>query len=167
MCVCVCVDPVASCECLGGMGFAAGQCISPPPPHSPPPPPPPPSPRPPPSTWVDARLAGSEGSLNPQGTGVHYSGRLEIRRNGQWGTVCDDAFNDNSAKVACRQMGYPFAYAKAAGSAAYGRGWGESGERAWRRRCQLGAAPPLVKEQADLLRPEEFSYDGSFLPFPP
>ena len=33
------------------------------------------------------------------------SGRLEIRRFGVWGTVCDDGFDQNDALVACRMMG--------------------------------------------------------------
>ena len=32
-------------------------------------------------------------------------GRLEIRRNGQWGTVCDDEFDRREVKVACLQLG--------------------------------------------------------------
>ena len=35
------------------------------------------------------------------------SGRLEIFRQGEWGTVCDDRFSDyQSPEVACRQLGY-------------------------------------------------------------
>ena len=33
------------------------------------------------------------------------SGRLEIYM-GKWGTICNYDFDDNSAKVACLQMGY-------------------------------------------------------------
>jgi len=33
-------------------------------------------------------------------------GRLEVKYNGVWGTVCDDLFEDVDAKVACYMLGY-------------------------------------------------------------
>ena len=32
-------------------------------------------------------------------------GRLEVKHNGQWGTVCNDGFTENAAKVVCRMLG--------------------------------------------------------------
>ncbi|VDI75538.1 deleted in malignant brain tumors 1 protein, partial [Mytilus galloprovincialis] len=51
-------------------------------------------------------------------------GRLEVYNNNQWGTVCDNAFNVNSAKVVCRMLGYDTKFAEAFGGASYGEGIG-------------------------------------------
>lgn len=51
-----------------------------------------------------------------------YTGRLEILQNGTWGTVCDDNFSDEEARVICRTFGLK--YGKALPRAYFGSGTG-------------------------------------------
>jgi Scavenger receptor cysteine-rich domain len=36
----------------------------------------------------------------------YREGRLQVKHNGVWGSICNDAFNDIDAQVACFTLGY-------------------------------------------------------------
>ena len=49
----------------------------------------------------------SNGGLGSTGQNVS-TGLLEVYAGGVWGTVCNHLFNQTSADLACRQLGYLF-----------------------------------------------------------
>nr|XP_054763719.1 deleted in malignant brain tumors 1 protein-like [Lytechinus pictus] len=52
-----------------------------------------------------------------------YEGRIEIELDGVWGTVCDNNWDKNDARVVCKQLGLGPGI-EAAGGAAFGKGTG-------------------------------------------
>ncbi|XP_072041245.1 scavenger receptor cysteine-rich domain superfamily protein-like [Amphiura filiformis] len=62
-----------------------------------------------------------EGDLRLFGGTDHYSGRVEIYHESQWGTICDHGWSYYDAIVACRQLGFT-GTSTARCCAAYGQG---------------------------------------------
>ena len=50
---------------------------------------------------------------------------MEVNYNGEWGTVCDDGWDDTDAGVVCRQLGFGSS-GTAIGSAGFGQGSGST-----------------------------------------
>ena len=53
-----------------------------------------------------------------------WEGRVEVLHNNIWGTICDDSWDMNDARVICRQLGFCGAISSP-GSARFGAGRGK------------------------------------------
>lgn len=68
-------------------------------------------------------LADMKFQVRLAGGSTSSEGRVEVAVNGIWGTVCDDDWNLEDAKVVCRSLGLPPATA-ATGGSSFGPGGG-------------------------------------------
>ena len=65
-----------------------------------------------------------EGGVRLVGGDTFLEGRVEFCYNNDWGTVCDDSWDDDDASVVCRQLGLPDTGATAFSEAFFGQGTG-------------------------------------------
>uniref|UniRef100_A0AAY4DAD7 Neurotrypsin n=1 Tax=Denticeps clupeoides TaxID=299321 RepID=A0AAY4DAD7_9TELE len=66
----------------------------------------------------------TDGVVRLVGADNPWEGRLEVYYAGDWGTVCDDKWNEQNAQVVCRQLGFSKGRVEAVVEAAFGEGSG-------------------------------------------
>jgi len=76
------------------------------------------------TAFTGAAANCTDGELRLSGGNSSRQGRVEVCYERQWGTVCDDFWGTNDAKVACRQLGFSSLGALGRTNAYFGRGTG-------------------------------------------
>ncbi|XP_040912327.1 macrophage receptor MARCO [Toxotes jaculatrix] len=66
---------------------------------------------------------GDQGDMNVRLVPGPSRGRVEVRYNGAWGTVCDDSFDIVDGKVICRMLGFQSASSTFTANAGSGNIW--------------------------------------------
>ena len=58
------------------------------------------------NAWFTMYVGCTEGEIRLRGGFVDSEGRVEICLSNEWGTVCDQSWDNTDAGVVCRQLGY-------------------------------------------------------------
>ncbi|XP_029608708.1 neurotrypsin-like [Salmo trutta] len=95
-------------------------------------------------------------------------GRVEVFLNGQWGSVCDDGWNDINAAVVCRQLGF-VGVSKARSMAYFGEGQGLihlDNVRCTGAETSLGECPAEGEDAHDCRHSEDAGVICDYVPEP-
>jgi lysyl oxidase-like protein 2/3/4 len=69
-------------------------------------------------------LPKQQRTYRTRGGAVPWCGRAEVKKNGEWGTICDDGFDALEGNIMCRRLGYG-TVKTITGPGGYGRGAGK------------------------------------------
>ncbi|XP_056005144.1 deleted in malignant brain tumors 1 protein-like [Ostrea edulis] len=58
--------------------------------------------------WCANKTRSNDTAVRLEGGKFKWDGRLEVRHKGEWGTVCDNLFDELDADVVCRKMGFNY-----------------------------------------------------------
>ena len=77
-----------------------------------------------PPTTAGLQNDSSDGDVRLVGGSTDTEGRVEVYHQGLWGTIYSASWDDNNARVVCRQLVLPYANATSLSTEFFGQGWG-------------------------------------------